>query len=63
MDSHQRTDGLPLSTNGTIDSSVNLQQIRDIVKNKQNEFYVEVKMNAKLPANGLDVIPESQLEK
>lgn len=53
---------LPLSTNGTIDSSVNLQQIRDIVKNNQNEFYVEVKMNAKLPANGLDVIPESQLE-
>lgn len=53
---------LPLSTKGTIDSSVNLQQIRDIVKNKQNEFYVEVKMNAKLPANGLDVIPESQLE-
>lgn len=53
---------LPLSTNGTIDSSVNLQQIRDIVKNKQNEFYVEVKMNAKLPANGLDVIPESQLD-
>ncbi len=53
---------LPLSTNGTIDSSVNLQQIRDIVKNKQNEFYVEVKMNAKLPANGLDVIPESKLD-
>ena len=53
---------LPLSTNGTIDSSVNLQQIRDIVKNNQNEFYVEVKMNAKLPANGLDVIPESQLD-
>ena len=53
---------LPLSTNGKIDSSVNLQQIRDIVKNEQNEFYVEVKMNAKLPANGLDVIPESQLE-
>ena len=53
---------LPLSTNGTIDSSVNLQQIRDIVKNKKNEFYVEVKMNAKLPANGLDVIPESQLK-
>lgn len=53
---------LPLSTNGTIDSSVNLQQIRDIVKNNQNEFYVEVKMNAKLPANGLDVIPESQLK-
>ena len=53
---------LPLSTNGTIDSSVNLQQIRDIVKDKQNEFYVEVKMNAKLPANGLDVIPESQLK-
>ena len=53
---------LPLSTNGTIDSSVNLQQIRDIVKNNQKEFYVEVKMNAKLPANGLDVIPESQLD-
>lgn len=53
---------LPLSTNGTIDSSVSLQQIRDIVKNNQNEFYVEVKMNAKLPANGLDVIPESQLK-
>lgn len=53
---------LPLSTNGKIDSSVNLQQIRDIVKDKQNEFYVEVKMNAKLPANGLDVIPESKLE-
>ena len=54
---------LPLSTKGTIDSSVNLQQIRDIVLGKkQNEFYVEVKMNAKLPANGLDVIPESQLE-
>ena len=53
---------LPLSTNGTIDSSVSLQQIRDIVKDKQNEFYVEVKMNAKLPANGLDVIPESQLD-
>lgn len=53
---------LPLSTNGTIDSSVNLQQIRDIVKNNQNEFYVEVKMNAKLPANGLDVIPESQMK-
>lgn len=54
---------LPLSTNGTIDSSVNLQQIRKIVLDKkQNEFYVEVKMNAKLPANGLDVIPESQLE-
>ena len=54
---------LPLSTNGTIDSSVNLQQIRKIVLDKkQNEFYVEVKMNAKLPANGLDVIPESQLD-
>lgn len=54
---------LPLSTNGKIDSSVNLQQIRKIVLDKkQNEFYVEVKMNAKLPANGLDVIPESQLE-
>lgn len=54
---------LPLSTNGTIDSSVNLQQIRKIVLDKnQNEFYVEVKMNAKLPANGLDVIPESQLK-
>lgn len=53
---------LPLSTSGTIDSSVNLQQIRDIVKDKQNEFYVEVKMNAKLPANGLDVIPESKLD-
>lgn len=54
---------LPLSTNGKIDSSVNLQQIRDIVLDKnQNEFYVEVKMNAKLPANGLDVIPESQLK-
>ena len=54
---------LPLSTNGTIDSSVNLQQIRKIVLDKkQNEFYVEVKMNAKLPANGLEVIPESQLE-
>lgn len=54
---------LPLSTNGTIDSSVNLQQIRDIVLGKkQNEFYVEVKMNAKLPANGLDVIPESQMK-
>lgn len=53
---------LPLSTNGTIDSSVSLQQIRDIVKDKQNEFYVEVKMNAKLPANGLDVIPESKLD-
>ena len=54
---------LPLSTNGTIDSSVNLQQIRKIVLDKnQNEFYVEVKMNAKLPVNGLDVIPESQLD-
>lgn len=54
---------LPLSTNGKIDSSVNLQQIRKIVLDKnQHEFYVEVKMNAKLPANGLEVIPESQLE-
>lgn len=54
---------LPLSTRGTIDSSVSLQQIRKIVLDKkQNEFYVEVKMNAKLPANGLDVIPESQLK-
>ncbi|RKQ31775.1 MULTISPECIES: hypothetical protein [Clostridia] len=54
---------LPLSTNGTIDSSVSLQQIRKIVLDKnQNKFYVEVKMNAKLPANGLDVIPESQLK-
>lgn len=54
---------LPLSTNGKIDSSVNLQQIRKIVLDKkQNEFYVEVKMNAKLPANGLDVIPESQMK-
>lgn len=54
---------LPLSINGKIDSSVNLQQIRKIVLDKkQNEFYVEVKMNAKLPANGLDVIPESQMK-
>lgn len=54
---------LPLSTNGTIDSSVSLQQIRKIVLDKnQNKFYVEVKMNAKLPANGLDVIPESKLD-
>lgn len=54
---------LPLSTRGTIDSSVSLQQIRKIVLDKnQNKFYVEVKMNAKLPANGLDVIPESQLD-
>ena len=57
------TDGLmdlPLSTDGTIDNAVSLQEIRKAVLNaKGTEFYVEVKMNAKLSASGLNVVPET----
>ena len=57
------TDGLmdlPLSTDGTIDNAVSLQEIRtDVLKANKTEFYVEVKMNAKLSASGLNVVPET----
>ncbi|MBU5480535.1 hypothetical protein [Blautia sp. MSJ-19] len=59
---------LPLA-DGTIDNIISLQGARKLVKdatqskNKDAEtstFYVEVKMEASIPATGLDVIPESE---
>lgn len=57
---------LPLSTDGTIKNAVSLQQVRDMVRGDNNttgssSFYVEVKLDASIPAIGLDVIPKSSL--
>lgn len=57
---------LPLSTDGTIKNAINLQQIRDKVKqdssNTDSGFYVEVKLDASIPAIALDVIPKSSMD-
>ena len=60
---------LPLSTDGTLskEKAVSLQSLRDWLKSQPNAgvdstFYVEVQMNATIPASGLDVIPTSKAE-
>lgn len=53
---------LLLSTDGAIANAINLQGIRTIVRDaKQQEFYVRVKLKAKLPLKGLEVIPQGTL--
>lgn len=55
---------LPLSTDGTLANAISLQEVRQKVKNgieKGNStFYVEVTMEAAIPATGLSVVPESK---
>lgn len=57
---------LPLSTDGTIETAISLQQIRDKLakggETGDSSIYVEVKMEVALSTNGLDVIPESKLK-
>ena len=57
---------LPLTTDGTNNGAISLQEVRKFVKdNKSSEnstFYVEVRMDATIPAVGLSVIPESEVE-
>ena len=54
---------LPLSTDGTIENAVSLKTIRqNVLGAGGSEFYVEVKMQAKLPVNGLNVVPESKID-
>lgn len=53
---------LPLADE-TIDNVISLQGVRALVRNGNDgnsTFYVEVRMDAAIPAAGLDVIPESQ---
>ena len=54
---------LVLSTDGSIDNAVSLQQVRDlIITNKwDSNIYVEAELTAALPATELDVIPVSKL--
>ena len=56
---------LPLSTDGTIRNAISLQAVRKLVQGNQNtgtsKFYVEVRMDASIPASGLDVIPEAKM--
>ena len=56
---------LPLSTDGTITNAISLQAVRKLVQGNQNtgtsNFYVEVRMDASIPASGLDVIPEAKM--
>lgn len=56
---------LPLSTDGTIKNAISLQAVRKLVQGNQNtgtsNFYVEVRMDASIPASGLDVIPEAKM--
>lgn len=54
---------LPLSADGTAEKLISLQSMRDKVKADGGDtFYVQVKMEASIPAAGLEVIPESKLE-
>lgn len=54
---------LLLSTKGTTETMINLQGMRDAMKNSgQDHFYVEAVLEAVIPAAGLDVIPESDSE-
>ena len=51
---------LLLSADGTMQSMIDLQGMRDAMKNSgQDYFYVEAVLEAVIPAAGLDVIPES----
>ena len=57
---------LPLSTDGTIDHAISLQQLRDKVKTSSetgttSTFYIEAVLDAVIPASGLSVIPVSTL--
>lgn len=54
---------LPLA-DSTIDNVISLQGVRQLVRNGagtgDSVFYVEVRMDASIPASGLNVIPESE---
>lgn len=54
---------LPLA-DGTVDNVISLQGVRALVRGTNttddSTFYVEVRMDAAIPAAGLDVIPESE---
>ena len=56
---------LPLSSDGTNASAISLQGVRKLVKGGKADgnsvLYVEVRMDAMIPASGLDIIPESKL--
>ena len=56
---------LPLSSDGTNANAISLQGVRKLVKggtaDGNSVLYVEVRMDAVIPASGLDVIPESKL--
>lgn len=57
---------LPLSTDGTNDHAISLQQLRDKVQTSTESgttttFYVEAVLDATIPASGLGVIPVSTL--
>lgn len=56
---------LPLSSDGTNASAISLQGVRKLVKGGKDDgnsvLCVEVRMDAMIPASGLDVIPESKL--
>lgn len=57
---------LVLSSDGSVENAISLQEVRKKVKDANSAavsstFYVEVKMDANLPASGLNVIPESDM--
>ena len=56
---------LPLSSDGTNAGAISLQGVRKLVKGGNADgnsvLCVEVRMDAMIPASGLDVIPESKL--
>ncbi len=53
---------LPLSTDGSQENAISLRKIRELSEKLNNKFWVEAKLDAAIPANGLSVIPESTLD-
>lgn len=57
---------LLFSTNGTIENMIDLQGMRDLIRNNKTEgnskFYVEAVLEAVVPAAGIDIIPESTID-
>ena len=55
---------LPLSEDGTIEKAISLQSLRDLLVKSSfsGGIYVQVKLDATMPASGLTVIPQTTVE-
>lgn len=57
---------LLFSTDGTIENMIDLQGMRDLIRNNKtvgdSKFYIEAVLEAVVPAAGIDIIPESTID-